>query len=314
MTRINEPGGTGFGRIGRESGEPVRRTQVQPGERTLAQVAQRLRMLEDLLRLYNPQLNPSALEPGQDVFLTRRFTRSQSGAEAMGAGQAAGSAAAAQERNFEAMFEAAMRKSGFQPQPGAQEAASQPPAAQPMFNPAKLTLKKTSPFQTSPPPRFEPEPKIPPYDPKVGPRITPDMWTMEMLCGPLTQDLLANQKDPAAFLNARKSLLTQPTPAKVVSLHDGSSNPLSPQSMATVEQAEGMREYLVKQLGMLPVDITDQAPVGAFRVDWGNDPRRLLGIGPLSVGALLMRYATTPKELADQQTREELKAAGLLNS
>ena len=45
--------------------------------------------------------------------------------------------------------------------------------------------------------------EIPPYDPKVGPRITRDMWTQEMLTRDLPADLLRNIVEPAAFLNAR---------------------------------------------------------------------------------------------------------------
>ncbi len=301
MSRINETSGTGFGGVRRDGGSSPRVTYVQPGESTLAQVAQRLTMLEELLRMYNPQLNPTGLQTGQEVFLKRRFRAGQGGGQA-GQAQVAQPSASAQERNFETMFEAAMRKAEFQQQTpfgdGMRTGQVSGPAVS--TNPQRLTPAGPAP--------------IPAYNPKVGPVITPAMWTSEMMTMPMTHELLANQVDPAAFINARKAMLNKPTDAQVVSLYNGSTTPLSPQAMATMEQAEGMRNYLVQQLGMSPTDLTDQSPVGAYRVEWGNDPRRLVGIGPLSVGALLARYATTPKELADQQTRDELRAAGLLKA
>jgi hypothetical protein len=137
------------------------------------------------------------------------------------------------------------------------------------------------------------------------------MWTMEMMTAPLTQDLLANQKDPAAFLNARKELFSQPTPAKVTNLYDGSSQPLSGESLSSRESVEGLYAHL-QSLGMSSAEISDQAPVGLFRVDYNGETRRHWAIGGLNAGQLLMRYATTPVEAADQQTREDLRAAGLL--
>lgn len=300
MSRINETGGTGFGGVRREGASSPRVTYVQPGESTLAQVAQRLTMLEELLRMFNPQLNPTGLQPGQEVFLQRRF-RAGGGGQQAGEAQTGQPSAAAQERNFETMFEAALRKAEFQQHTPFGDGQRTGQVYGPTVSPNARTQ--------APAPAA-----IPAYNPKVGPVITPAMWTPEMMVMPMTQDLLANQVDPAAFINARKAMLMQPTDAKVVSLYNGSTTPLSPQAMSTMEQAEGMRNYLVQTLGMSPTDLTDQSPVGAYKVEWGNDPRRLLGIGPLSVGALLARYATTPKELADQQTRDELKSVGLLKS
>ncbi|MGH9721696.1 MAG: hypothetical protein ACRD8O_15930 [Bryobacteraceae bacterium] len=150
---------------------------------------------------------------------------------------------------------------------------------------------------------------IPKYDPAAGPQITNDMWTMEMLTGEMPADLLRNMVDPAGFMNARKALLERPTEAKSISLMDGSSTPLSAAHMSTRAQADAMAARLA-ELGAADLTVAQRPPAtGLFRIDYGNDDRRHFHVGDFNVGMLATRYAMYPKEVADQMTRDELRAA-----
>lgn len=165
-----------------------------------------------------------------------------------------------------------------------------------------------------------PKPVIPtastPYDPKVGPVIRPEHWTPEMLAAPLTQDLLANQVDPAAFYAARLAAISKPTQAAAITEWAGrilSIDPLDPATLATAEQTTQVFAHLLT-LGMDPGVSVDETPLGgaAHRYEWAGDVRRQYRIGILNVGGLLRRYATMLHPLADQMTRTELIAAGMM--
>ena len=161
------------------------------------------------------------------------------------------------------------------------------------------------PGNTSAAPETEAPSGIPPYDPKVGPRITRDMWTQEMLTGDLPADLLRNVVEPAAFLNARVRALHNPTDAQIVSACDGDSQPLNASLLSSREQAETMLERL-RNLGIAPGEIQESEPGGGpFQVDYAGDDRRFFHIGGLNVGLLLQRYAGHVVEYADALTLEE---------
>lgn len=155
-----------------------------------------------------------------------------------------------------------------------------------------------------------------PYDPKVGPVIRPEHWTPEMLAAPLSQSLLANQTDPALFLAARRAKCEAPTDAVVVTEYAGTVHsiaPLNPTTLCSYEDATAMYVRLV-ELGMNPLTDVNEVPLGgpAQRYDWRGETRRQFAIGPLNVGLLVRRYAVTIKFMADQQTVEEIRAAGMM--
>jgi hypothetical protein len=151
---------------------------------------------------------------------------------------------------------------------------------------------------------------IPPYDPKIGPQITNDMWTEEMLTGELTEEQLRNIVDPAAFLNARIERRQKPTEAVWVSTISGARQSVNPSQMSTPDDAEAMLKRL-RALGYSGGGVTEQRPENPFsRIEYGSDPRRHLNIGEFNVGLLLERYAKYPKEQADQMTLTEIARAG----
>lgn len=167
-----------------------------------------------------------------------------------------------------------------------------------------------------------PKPVIPtastPYDPKVGPVIRPEHWTPEMLAAPLTHSLLCNQVDPAAFVAARRKRLETPSPATIVTEYNGvvhSEAPFSQpeQSLATPEDATAMFARLLG-LGMSPSFglVEAIAGDGPNRYEWHGETRRRYTIGSREVGGLILRYAKTMDTLADQMTRDELIAAGMM--
>jgi hypothetical protein len=147
---------------------------------------------------------------------------------------------------------------------------------------------------------------IPPYDPRIGPQITNDMWTEEMLTGELTADQLRNVVDPAGFLNARLAKVQKPTNAHWIDTMTGRRTPVNPSHLSTREQAEAMLERL-RKLGLKDGEIVEIRPENPFsRIDYVDDPRRHYHIEGLNVGLLVERYAKYPKETADQMTIAEL--------
>ncbi len=142
--------------------------------------------------------------------------------------------------------------------------------------------------------------EIPPYDPKRGPRITPEMWTEEMLTEDVSEELLRNMTDPAGFLNARLARLRQPTTARVLNGYDGSSTPLNPAQLSTREQAERVAERL-QELGVDAGEINEaDISGGPFGIDWGQESRRLYHVGTWNVGLVTELYAKYPVGLANQ--------------
>lgn len=246
-------------------------TRVQPGETSLAQVAERLQMLLDLLTRLNPQIaNPARLQTGQEVFY-------QPGAALtpLSGGEPAPSPATVAGRQTDAMFEASQTKQR-----------------------AGVPIESKGPRT------------IPPFDPTRGPQITNDMWTEEMLTGELTSDQLRNIVDPAAFLNARLELRQKPTDATWVSTISGARQAVNPSQMSTADDAQSMLARL-RALGYSGPGVEEHKPENPFsRIEYGSDPRRHYDIGQFNVGLLLERYAKYPKEQADQMTLAELARAG----
>jgi hypothetical protein len=150
-------------------------------------------------------------------------------------------------------------------------------------------------------------PNIPPYNPRIGPQISNDMWTEQMLTAiAVPNDLVKNMKDPAAFLNARAALLRRPTAANIVNPYGGSQT-LNAYWMSTPEQAEVMRQ-IIAGLGV-DAPVEDCPPqLTRFGIDYAGDPRRFFQVAGLNVGELLERYAMYPKEIADAMTQQELRS------
>ena len=299
MTRIGDPAGArpGLGPVGAFPGDFA---TVQAGETTLAQVAQRLGIPLDVLRACNPQISdPNRLATGQEIFTSRPFSTLAEYEQEMAT---LPTQRGVQGRSAEQQLESMMRKQ--QVQSGIQEAGAQQGGS---GIDLQAWATKFDPVQTSTV-QFD-EKGMPIYDPKVGPQVTNDMWTNEMLTADLTQELLMNMKDPAAFLNARKQLLQRPTDARSIA-PDGTSTPINPQNMSTMDAAVAMRERLMA-LGMRPIEISEE-PTTWFRIDYGTDDRRHYHLGALNIGKLQEIYATHTKDMADQMVREELRNQGLL--
>lgn len=159
---------------------------------------------------------------------------------------------------------------------------------------------------------------IPEYDPKIGPAITPAMWTDEMLAAPLTHSLLCNQVDPGGFVAARRARLELPSLAAIVTEYAGVKHSEAgyeqpAQSLATAEDATAMLVRLIG-MGMDPTIelVVPQAGGTAHRYAWRGETRRPYMIGALVVAGLVRRYATTMDTLADEMTLAELQAAKML--
>ena len=147
--------------------------------------------------------------------------------------------------------------------------------------------------------------EVPPYDPALGPRITRDMWTPEMLTGELAAEFLRNVVNPADFMNARLAAVQKPTNACIKDASGGASQPLNPSILSTREQAEAMADRLAN-LGINAGDIEEVTPAtGPFSIDYAGDDRRCFHIGVMNVGALVERYAKYPVEFADTLTLGE---------
>lgn len=254
-------------------------TQVQPGESSLLQVAQRLKMLLDLLVQMNPQIqNPNALQVGQPVFYPKGAPQNQTPAETpshpFSAQQAAG-------MRMESGLDAMMRRQMFVAQQG-------PGPAPGLGQPQRPDT-------------------IPAFDPQRGPQITKDLWTPQMLTGDLTADQLRNVADPAGFLNARLKAVQQPTDALWIDTRTGASQVVNPSQISSMDQAEGILARL-RSLGYSGPGVEEIRPENPFsRIDYKGDPRRHHYINGMNVGLLIERYAKYPKEVADQMTLAELR-------
>lgn len=157
-----------------------------------------------------------------------------------------------------------------------------------------------------------------PYDPRVGPVITSAHWTPEMLAAPLTHSLLCNQVDPGGFVAARRARLEIPSTASIVTEYNGVKHSEAgffqpEQSLATPEDATAMLARLLG-LGMSPTFTLVEAIAGEGpnRYEWRGETRHRYTIGALEVAPLVLRYAVTMDTLADQMTRAELAAAGMM--
>ncbi|MBI1789376.1 MAG: LysM peptidoglycan-binding domain-containing protein [Acidobacteria bacterium] len=275
------------------SSQPDQTTTALAGETTLAQVAQRLGVSEDTLRAANPQINPSRLSPGAEIRTARGFSL----ASVLGGGQGQTGAApqpGVQGRSPEAQLEAMMLKQQVKSSiAGEGGKGSSGIDLQSFASKGELTSVASM---------------GPGFDAKTGlTMITNDQWTMEMLTGELTQETLSKMKDPAAFLNARKEVLSRPTNAVYRNPYDGKETPMNPTDMATPAQAESIRERLIS-LGM-SASFQPELPK-LSEVDYKGDDRRHFTIGGLNVGRLMERYAMYPKETADEMTRAELSQRG----
>jgi hypothetical protein len=246
-------------------------TLVRLDESTLRQVADRLRLLYELLLKANPQIKtPDRLTPGQEVFYPKHpFSQQQPPATA-----AVSVAPTQGDRTLDRQLET-----------GAQQRS----------------------LDSSPPRRLA---TIPPFDPRKGPQITNDMWTDEMLDGEVTEAQLRNVADPAGFLNARLARLQKPTNAIWINHFKGDTSAVNPSHMSTREAADAMLKRL-QALGLRGGQVEERVPSNAVsRIDYKDDPRRHFYIGNLSVGLLLERYAKYPREMADRMTLAELHEAG----
>lgn len=148
------------------------------------------------------------------------------------------------------------------------------------------------------------------YDPKVGPTITPEMYTDEMLDSVFDAEFLKNVKDPAGFIQARIARLLRSTPAVVRGPAGLDPQPLNPAHLSTLAQAKAMLQRL-RELGIEAGPITDSSfSGGPFSQDYGTEQRRPYEIGGMNVGALLLLYAVHPKEVADQMVLAEWRRNG----
>ncbi len=249
-------------------------TEVLHGETSLAQVAERLQVLLELLTQLNPQLvKQRRLETGQDI----SYPQAPAHPFAVGTPPEPEASSAASRRT-EAMFDGMQNR----------QLASQSPAG------------GSGGLRT-----------IPPFDPTRGPQVTNDMWTDEMLSGEVTADQLRNIVDPAAFLNARLERRQRPTEACWVSTISGARQSVNPSQMSTADDAAAMLQRL-RALGYTGAGVNEQRPENPFsRIEYGSDPRRHFHVGDFNVGLLLERYAKYPKEEADRMTMAEMHQGGL---
>jgi hypothetical protein len=250
-------------------------TLVRVDEKTLHQVADRLRVLIELLLELNPRIpDPNRLSPGMEIrYPVHPFSRD----------------------------------------PGAQATAPQAPLATGGLAQAELELARqvestARQRNLAAGPATPQLASIPPYDPRKGPQITNDMWSEAMLTGDITESQLRNIVDPAGFLNARLAHAQRPTTAKFVN-HNGSTTRVNASQLSTREQAEAMLTRL-RALGLVGGEVVEPQMANPFSyVDYGDDPRRHFQIGNLNVGLLIERYAKYPKEAADRMTLAELGEA-----
>ncbi|MEZ5403567.1 MAG: hypothetical protein R2729_28060 [Bryobacteraceae bacterium] len=249
----------------RGDGGEMGATLVRVDESTLQQVADRLKLLLELLTAANPQIsNPNQLTPGQEVrYPLHPFARPEMQKPA----ETAVNTVASGDRDVSRDIEAAGRR---------QELSSG-------------GMKRAS---------------IPAYDPRKGPQITNDMWTDEMLTGDLSENQLRNMVDPAGFLNARVERLRRPTTA-VFRNSNGSVSPVNVQQMSTRDDAEAMLVRLrALGLPVGEIVQPSMSNPFSF-LDYGDDPRRHFEIAGMNVGLLLERYAKYPREAADRMTLAE---------
>ncbi len=275
MTRIGDPlrGAQIRSRMTDPAQTELTTTKVLDTETTLRQVAERLKLLLDLLQQLNPQIqDPNRLQPGQDVNIPKGTPQPASPFLAAAPALRQDSEARATEQRFE----------------------------------ASMNRERLSSMGASAPQTGAKSGEIPPYDPRRGPQITKDMWTEEMLTGELSADLLHNIKDPADFLNARRDKIRRPTDATVRNLADGGSSPVNPTMLATKDQAEAMRTRL-EQLGLNPGPVEEITFGGMFAIDYGTDDRRMFTINGMGVGALLETFARNPIEVAERKILDDWK-------
>ncbi len=160
------------------------------------------------------------------------------------------------------------------------------------------------------------------YDPKLGPDITPEEVSGQLLTLPFSADLLKCLKDPADFMNRRAAIFRTPTPAVVVSSGTKERVPLRADQLSARLQAVtllGRLSWVSRELGGFVVGTADQViseeklDGARFAIDWNGETRRkyVLNVGnaQLNAGLLGARYAMLPVEVADPLTRSEVLTA-----
>ncbi len=228
------------------------------------------------------------------------FLAEQSGARPSGAARAAGPA-------FAGALEQALLEAGFRPGEFRVSARPAPGPSGARGAEVMVTFLESTPAAAAEPVQDGGGGELPPYDPRLGPRISRDMWTEALLTEDLPAELLRNVQDPADLLRARIERLRQPTNAKVVSGYDGTETPINPSFLSTRAQAEAVREKLIA-LGLEAGEIQEvEVAGGPFATDWADEERRMYTINGLNVGLILERYAAFPKEYADRMIRDEIR-------
>lgn len=138
----------------------------------------------------------------------------------------------------------------------------------------------------------------------------PPTWTPLELTVPLTPELLSSQgQNTAAYLNARKAYVTQPTDSVIVTVYGEviySRDPIAPHAISYLHDATFKRIHLLN-LGMDPLfTVWNNEPQDSVHYAEWHDNRRLFQVGPMSIGLLMLRYATELVTVADEMTIQEL--------
>ena len=133
----------------------------------------------------------------------------------------------------------------------------------------------------------------------------PAGWSEDLLTGRITGEQLRSVDNPNALIRARNAALRSPTDAKVLDTITGTTGLLNSELLATREQAEQVRQWLL-DAGIEAGDIYEDQPGGGpYQAQWGSESRRMYAIGGMNVGLILQRFAAHGREYAERMMVDE---------
>lgn len=133
----------------------------------------------------------------------------------------------------------------------------------------------------------------------------PAGWSGDLLTGRITDEQLRSVEDPNALIRARNAALRSSTDAQVLDTITGTTGLLNSELLATREQAEQVRQWLL-DAGIEAGDIYEDQPGGGpYQAQWGSESRRMYAIGGMNVGLILQRFAAHGREYAERMMVDE---------
>lgn len=153
----------------------------------------------------------------------------------------------------------------------------------------------------------------------IGPKLsyptTSAGWNRSLLTCYMEPWMIGCQQDPALYLNTRRALLRDPSPALVTTKYGSykSVDVLNPEQLVESADAIELAAYIKSKFNLAPVVMESRIASIIVEVDWNTETRRFYTLdGLMNVAEVLAQYAQKPGDAADAWLKEQLQLAGYL--